>query len=179
MIYLSNNQDLSAASGIVNMPFLEHIYHSMMDEMMQDMGRTVVFHLKPQIQQDANTQSQPQAQQYNPFFGRTPVPKTNTRNPGTKITHRDVEYKAQIVLGPLRAGEDTEGVGPLLEDEGVITVVIEALPHVTEAISVSIEGRRYSIEQTRPVGLSKRRYLMVKIKEIQELEPPTTDNTIG
>lgn len=39
MIFISNNQNLSASSGIINMSFLENIYHSVMDEMMLDLGR--------------------------------------------------------------------------------------------------------------------------------------------
>ena len=180
MVLLPNNQNLLAASGLVNMPFLEAIYHSMMDEMMGDMGRIVTFHLPPLVQQDNVTQGKAAPQQYNPFFNRVPVPNTNTRNPGTKITHRDVQYNAQIVFGPLAAPKDDKtGMGDLATDEARITVVIEALPHVQEAYGVSIEGRRFRIDQTRPIGLSTRRYLMVKLKEVQELEPPTPDITIG
>lgn len=179
MTLLPNHQDLTAGSGLVNMPFLEQVYHSVMDEMMSDMGRIVTFHLPPQVQQDTNTQSQPAPQQYNPFFGRVPVPRTNTRNPGTRITHRDVQYNAQIKIGPMSASEDLTGMGDLKSDEAVITVVIEALGHVQEALSVSIEGRRYSIEDTRPVGLSRRRYVLVKLKQIQESQPPSPDKTIG
>ena len=179
MVLLPNNQDLSAASGLVDMPFLESLYHCVMDEMMADMGRIVTFHLPPEIQQDVNTQSQPAPQQYNPFFQRVPVPVTNTRGTGTRITHRDVQYNAQIRLGPLKADEGIDGIGSLNDDEAVITVVIEALGHVQEAFGVSIEGRRYSIEQTRPVGLSQRRYILVKLREVQELEPPSPNITIG
>ncbi len=180
MALLPSNENLSASSGLVNMPFLEGIYHSMMDEMMGDMGRIVIFHLPPIVQQDNVTQGKPAPQQYNPFFARVPVPNTNTRNPGVKITHRDVPYHAQIVFGPLKGPlEDIKGMGELAADEAQLTVVIEALPHVQEAYGVSVEGRRFRIEQTKPIGLSTRRYLMIKLKEVQELEPPTPDITIG
>jgi len=180
MVLLPNNQNLTASSGLVNMPFLEAVYHSAMDEMMGDMGRIVTFHLPPIIQQDNVTQGKPAPQQYNPFFSRVPVPNTNTRNAGTRVTHRDVQYNAQIVFGPLAAPkEDRSGMGELALDEARITVVIEALPHVQEAYGVSIEGRRFRIEQTRPIGLSTRRYLMIKLKEVQELEPPSPDITLG
>ena len=179
MTLLPNNQDLTAGSGIINMPFLESVYHSVMDEAMGDMGRIVTFHLPPEIQQDVATQSQAAPQQYNPFFGRATVPQKNTRNPGTRISYRDVQYNAQIKLGPLKAENDLHGIGELADDEAVITVVIEALEHVQAALSVSIEGRRYAIKQTRPVGLSTRRYILVKLQEVQELEPGTPDNTIG
>lgn len=179
MVLIPNNENLTAASGLINSAYLESIYHSVIDETFLDLGRIVTLHLPPEIQQDTNTQSQPAPQQYNPFFGRTPVPRTNTRNPGVKITHRDVEYRAHIKLGPMKAGEDTSGMGDLSDIEAVITLVIESLPHVQEALSVSIEGRRYSIEETRPVGFSTRRYVMCKLKEVQESEPPSPDITIG
>lgn len=179
MVLLPNNQNLTASSGLINISFLEQIYHSVIDETFMDLGRTVVLHLKPEIQQDTVTQSQPAPQQYNPFFGRTPVPKINTRNPGVKITPRDVEYSAHIKIGPLHEGDDSMGIGNLLANEASITLVIEALPHIQETLSVSIEGRRYSIDETRPIGFSTRRYIICKLTEIQETEPPSPDITIG
>jgi hypothetical protein len=182
MIFITNNEDLTAGSGIINMPFLENVYHSFMDEALADLGGQrvpVVFHLAPMIEQDPITQSQKAPQQYNPYFGRTPVPLTNTRNPGTKITQRDVSYTAHIVIGPLKPANDLMGIGYLKDNEAMITVVIEALQHVKEALSVSIEGRRYSVETTRPIGFSVRRYLMVKLTEIQEAEPPSTNINLG
>lgn len=183
MVLLANNQDLTAGSGIINMSFLESIYHSVMDEALQDLGGDrgqVIFHLKPLVQQDTVTQSQPSAQQYNPFFGRTPVPSQTTRHTGTKITTRDVSYTAHIVVGPsIPKTNDLNGIGHLNNNEAMITVVIEALSHVQEALSVSIEGRRYSVNNTRPIGFTKRRYLMVKLTEIQETESQTPDPTIG
>jgi len=178
MVLLPNNQDLTASSGIINMPFLEDVYHSIIDETFMDLGRTVVLHLDPTIEQDVVTQSQQAPQQYNPFFKRAPVPNVNTRNPGVKITHRDVQYDAHIRVGPV-TGEDTDGIGDLLDNEAMITLVIEALPHIQQTLSISIEGRRYRIDETRPIGFTKRRYIMCKLKEIQETEPPTTDITVG
>ena len=145
MANIPNNQDLTAGSGIINMPFLENIYHSFMDEALLDLGGDrgqVIFHLEPEIQQDTTTQSQPAPQQYNPFFGRVPVPRTNTRNPGVKVTPRDVSYTAHIRIGPIKASEDMMGIGDLDENEAMITVVIEALQHVESALSCSVEGRR-------------------------------------
>lgn len=181
MVLLSNNQDLTAASGILNIPFLESIYHSVIDETFATLAgdRIVTLHLNPEIQQDVVTQSQPAPQQFNPFFGRTPVPNTNTRNPGVKITHRDVQYNAHIKIGPLRDGDDNMGIGDLKANQAAITLVIEALPHLQEALSVSIEGRRYTIDETRPIGFSRRRYVIAILTEINESEPPTPDNTIG
>ena len=142
------------------------------------LAREIILHLQPETQQDTTTQSLPAPQQYNPFFSRVPVPQANTRNSGTKITHRDVAYDAQIVVGP-KIGDDTKGIGELKSNEATFTVVIEALPHVREALSVSIEGRRYTVDRTRPIGFSQRRYLMCECTEIQEREPGTPDNTVG
>lgn len=179
MVLVPNNQDLTASSGLIDSSFLEQVYHSIIDETFMDLARTVTFHLDPEIEQSTETQGQPQAQQYNPFFGRSAVPNNTTRNPGVKITHRDVEYDAHIRVGPLKNEEDLHGIGTLLDNEAMITVVIEALEHVQAAHSVSIEGRRYSIVENRPIGFSVRRYLMVKLEERQELEHGSPDNTIG
>lgn len=181
MVLLPNNQDLSAGSGIINHEFLESIYHSFMDEALGDLGkvRQVIFHLSPEIQQDVTTQSQPAAQQFNPFFSRTPVPKTTTRGPGVRNTSRDVEYNAHIRVGPLKADKDVSGMGDLKDTEVQLTVVIEALEHVKSALNFSVEGRRYSVDRTRPIGFSQRRYLMIKGTEIQQTEAPSPDPKIG
>lgn len=179
MVTIANNQDLTAGSGLINISFLENIYHSFMDEAMLDLGRTVIFHLPPTRQQDVTTQSQPAAQQFNPFFSRVPVPATNTRNSGTRNIPRDVEYKAQIVIGPLANDKRLTGMGWLDDDQAMITVVAEALEHVQTAIAVSIEGRRYTVVESRPIGFSSRRYLMVKLRTIQEQENPSPDKTVG
>jgi len=180
MVLLNNNENFSAASGLINAGFLENIYHSVIDEAFLDLGRTITLHLHPIIEQDdAGTQSLPAPQQYNPFFGQTPIPKSTTGHPGVKITHRDVNYEAQIKVGPLKVGMNETGMGDLDDNEAMVTLVVEALPHLEDTIAVSIEGRRYSIEETRPIGFSTRRYIMVKLREIQEQEGPSPDNTIG
>jgi hypothetical protein len=179
MVILPNGQDLTAASGLINIGFLENVYHSIIDETFVDLGRRVVFHLQPSQEQDVVTQSKPQAQQYNPFFGRVGVPNTNTRNPGTKITPRDVIYDAHIRIGPMKEGTDTTGMGDLKANEAMITVVIEAMQYIDQIISISIEGRRYSVMETRPIGFSSRRYIMMKLEEINEREAPSTISTDG
>ena len=179
MVLIANNQDLSAGSGVMNIGYMESVYHSFMSDAMVNLGRVVTFHLPPIKEQDTVTQAQPQAQQYNPFFSRVPVPAANTRNAGIKVTPRDVQYKAQIIVGPLNNDKRLNGMGWLNENEAMITVVIEALEHVTAALAVSIEGRRYTVVETRPIGFSVRRYLMVKIRAIQETENPSPDKTVG
>lgn len=176
MVILPNLQDLSASSGLFNAGAFENIYHTFMDTGLQLMGRTITLHLPPAIEQDVPTQSRPQAQQVNPFFkGRVPRPNTNTRNAGTKITHRDVQYTAHIRIGP-QEGDDTRGIGDLKENQGMLTLVVEALSHVQEALSISVEGRRYSVDETRPIGFSQRRYIMVPITEINEKDTDTNEN---
>lgn len=184
MVIIPNNQDLSAGSGLINLAYMEAVYHSFMDDAMIDLGREVVFHLPPLIEQDTTTQAQPPPQQYNPFFQRVPVPAANTRNSGTKVTPRDVIYKAQIKVGPMLSARFAKearltGMGYLNTNEAEITVVIEALEHAKTALAISIEGRRYSVVETRPIGFSTRKYLIIMLRAIQETENPSPDKTVG
>lgn len=167
MILLSPNQDLTAASGLIDIGLLNDIYHSFMDEALSDMGREVMIHLEPSIESDSITNSQPQSMQYNPFFKRAAIPSPNTRNTGVKITTRDVLYKGHVRIGPFE-GNDNTGMGSLKENEARITLVIEALEHVKSARSIGIEGRRYSVSRDRPIGFTERKYIMVWLTEIQE-----------
>jgi len=175
MIFLTNREDFSQASGLFDVAGFEAIYETFIDTSFVTLGRTVTLHLEPLVQQDVNTQSQGAAQQYNPFFGRVPVPKTNTKGTGVKITHRDVNYSAHIKIGPLKMGDDMQGMGDLKENEAAITLVIEALPDLKQTRVISIEGRRYSIMETRPFGFSTRKYIIVKLKEINEKDTDTSE----
>ena len=182
MVIINNAEDLTSSSGIINMPFLDSIYHSFMSEALQDLGGQrgpVTFHLPPTVQQDTPTQAQVGPQQYNPFFQRVPVPSANTRNTGIKVTPRDVIYTAHIRVGPLDTEQDVTGAGRLKLGEARITVVAEALQHAKQALSVSIEGRRYTVIAIRPIGFTQRRYLMIVLAEIQESEQPSTNITEG
>lgn len=178
MVLISNNQDLTAASGLFDVGYFESIYHSFMDEAQLDLGRPVIFHLQPAVTQDTATQGQPQSSTYNPFFGGVAAPNTNTRGKGTRVTPRDVEYLAHIKVGPVGA-DDLQGIGDLKDNQIQLTVVIEALQHVTSALSFTVEGRRYTVDETRPIGFSQRRYLMVKGTEINEQENPSPNITVG
>lgn len=153
----------------------------MIDETFSDgIARPILLHLKPAIEQDDTvTQTLPQAQQYNPFFSRTPVPQSTTRHTGVKISTNEVQYDGHIVVGPLSKDEDTTGMGELLDNQARVTLVIEALPHIEQTIKVTIEGRKYRIDETRPIGFSQRRYIIVQMTEIQEITPKTPDSTIG
>jgi hypothetical protein len=173
MVLVSSNEVLTAASGLINVGFLNNIYETVMDEFLLGVGRTVTFHLEAIKEEDVTTQSQPQAQMYNPFFGGSPVPNTTTRNKGIKVTPRDVQYTAHIKIGPVDENRKL-GIGKLNSNEAMISIVAEALPHVLEALSVSVEGRRYDITETRPMGFTGRQYLMVFLEEIQEKDIENT-----
>lgn len=177
MVLLTPNENHTAGSGLINMPYLESVYQSIIAETFVDLGRDVVLHLEPIKEQDVTTQSKPQAGQVNPFFGgRVPVPRTTTRQTGVKVTPRDVTYKAHICVGPLKEGPDISGIGDLKANEAVATLDIGALDHLSQTLSVSIEGRRYSIMETRPFGFSSRRYILVKMEEINEQDTSTGEN---
>ena len=167
MININPLKIFSDVSGIINTSFFEGIYQTFMDAGFAKIARIITLHLKPIIEQDIVTQSQPQASQYNPFLGRVATPITNTKYTGTKITPRDVIYNAHIRIGPLDSNQ-LMGIGNLKMNEAMVTLPIEALLHVQEALSLSIEGRRYSIKETRPIGFSQRRYILLHLQEIQE-----------
>jgi hypothetical protein len=167
MITIPPNPHLSASSGLINIAALDALYAAFMDEALEDLGREVIVHLEGQIQADSATNARPQVQQYNPFFQRTVSPSPSTKGPGVKFIPRDTTYKAHIKVGP-KTGPDNKGIGDLKENEAMLTVVIEALPHFQSARSMSIEGRRYAVIETRPIGFTTRRYVMLKIGEIQE-----------
>jgi hypothetical protein len=176
MILEASLQDFSAGSGVIPGGFLESIYHSFMDDAFVELGRNIVIHLPPAVEQDVTTQGQPQSAQYNPFFGRVVAPQTNTRGTGTRVTPRDVIYTAQIRIGPTKEGDDMKGIGDLKANQAAITLPIEALNHVKEALSFTVEGRRYSLHETRPIGFSERRYIIVKLDEINEQDIALGEN---
>jgi hypothetical protein len=171
MIQLPSPEDFSASDNLIDFPGLDDIYHSIMDETLASMGRTITLHLVPQKTQDVATESQPPASRYNPYFGRVQFPKTDTRNTGVDIVPRDINFKAHIKIGPVE-GDDSKGIGHLKSNEAQITLDISALPYLAETLSVSVEGRRYIIlGDPRPHGLISRRYIIVMLQEIND---PTT-----
>lgn len=173
-----SNQDFSERSSNFDVANLESLYKKFINESFQDFARNITLHLQPSVVADTSTVNLRPPQQYNPILGGVFQPTANTRNPGVVVTPRDVIYKAHIKIGP-RAGDDAMGIGDLKENEAAVTIPIEALPHLKETISVSIEGRRYSVLENRPIGFSERRYIIVKLKEINETEVPSPDRNIG
>jgi len=176
MILLPTTESF-VGSGLVNMPFLNDIYRTIIDETFVDMGRTVTLHLNPEKTPHAPTQALPQPQRPNPFFAqRVPVPQEVTKNSGYKITPRDIQFTAHIRIGPLKGGDDEMGIGDLKDNQVATTLVIEALPYVKEAQACSIEGRRYRPVTNRPIGLTGREYV---IAVWEEMDSPTIDNSEG
>jgi hypothetical protein len=178
VINVTPNQDLSSASGILNSSYMESIYNGLMEEMLVKVGRPITIHLPPEIQSDSVTNSQPQTSQYNAFFKRANNPSPTTRNTGVKVIGRDVIYFAHIRIGPKDANE-LGGMGKLKDNEATITVVAGALFHIQKARSISIEGRRYRVASTRPIGFIDRKFIMVHLEEIQEGDIKTNVGTNG
>jgi hypothetical protein len=87
-----------------------------------------------------------------------------------------VQYKAQIKIGPMKEGDDNTGMGDLKANQAMITIAIEGLGHVKDALSISIEGRRYTVDETRPIGFSQRRYVMCLLTEIDEKDTAPGEN---
>lgn len=151
----------------------EQTYASLMNSSFAALGRNIVLHLMPQRSLDASgIQASTQAVQYNPFMGRAarPVPNTisTTRAPGVVHTHRDVTYVAHLRHGPKDA--DDQGGVELLKDEVQSTLVLDALEHVIECETATIDGRRYKMESYRKIGFQNARYLIVKWKVVNEAE---------
>ncbi len=177
MVLIPTVEDFPAASGLINMPHLNAVYETIMDEVFLDnQGRYITVHLPPERTADTTTQSLPQASQYNAFFGRVAIPRSNTRNAGVRITPRDMRFTALIKVGPIKEGDDTMGIGDLKANEAVVTVDISALPYIQEARSISVEGRRYQVTSDRPIGFTRRSYLMVFLEEINEKSVDTREN---
>ncbi len=150
----------------------ENCYASLMDSSFFALGRTIVLHLEPERTIDASgVEASTIAVHYNPFMGRggRQVPSTisTTRMPAVTLVHRDVEYIAHIKHGPKDA--DDQGV-ELLDDEVMITTLIASRAHISAAISATIDGRRFNLESTRPIGFRDIRYLMSKWRRVNERE---------
>jgi hypothetical protein len=170
MVLLPSPEDFSSASGVIDMGDLNQIYKACMDETFLPTGlaRTITLHLPPTKVQDPVTQAQPQPSQYNPYFGRVQAPRTNRRNAGVTITPRDIQFSAQIKIGPTKEGEDTTGIGDLAANQVACTLDITALSFAKQAQSMTVEGRRYDIDITRPVGFTERSYVIVRGTEIDD-----------
>jgi hypothetical protein len=151
----------------------ENCYDSFMDSSFAALGRTITLHLAPEKTIDTSgIQAAPTALHYSPFGGRAPrrAPSTisTVRQTAVTLVHRDVEYTAHIKHGP-KDEDDTGGVS-LETNEVLTTTLMESLPHINEARTATIDGRRYEKESTRKIGFQDVRYVMTKWKEINEQE---------
>jgi hypothetical protein len=153
----------------------ENCYGDLMDSAFFAIGRTIVLHLEPEKTIDTSgVQASTPAVRYNPFQRRAgrQVPSTisTTRMPAVRLVHRDVEYIAQIKHGPKDA--DDKGGIELLRGEVMTTTVLASQKHLNGAITATIDGGRFKLEWTRPIGFRDVRYLMAKWTSIDEVENP-------
>jgi len=151
----------------------EQYYDSIFDSSFAALGRNIVLHLTPERTEDTTgVQASTPAVHYNPFMRRAgrqvPSQISTTRTPAVQIVYRDVTYTAHIKHGPKDA-DDNGGV-QLELGEVMTTTVFESLPHLTEAQSATIDGRRYTLESTRPIGFRDVRYVIAKWKQTNEIE---------
>jgi hypothetical protein len=153
----------------------EDCYDSIFDSAYVALGRNIVIHLTPEkIVDTSGLQASTLALHYNPFQRRggrqAPSPISTTRVPAVRLVHRNATYSAQIKHGPKDA-DDNGGV-ELLDGEVMTTTIIESLPHIQEAQSVTIDNRRYKREWTRKIGFRDVRHVITKWSVINEVENP-------
>lgn len=153
----------------------ENCYHAIFDSSFAALGRNITLHLTPQKTIDASgVEASTPAVHYNPFQRRggrqVPSSISTTRTPAVKVTHRDTTYAAHIKHGPKDA-DDNGGIA-LSADEVMTTTLIEALPHLKECHSATIDGQRYQLESTRQIGFRDTRYVISKWSAINETENP-------
>lgn len=174
MIDITPNQPLN---GSFPWPDFENLYNDVMDASFDVLGRTIRLHLQP-IQNVASgiVQSARRVFQYNPYLGRAarpaPLQVSTTRAPALKFTPRDVDYKAHIRHGPNKL--DLQSVGIELNTNQVaVTTVVEAIAHINEAESATIDGARYQLDKApREIGLGTLRYAITVWERINEKEAP-------
>lgn len=151
----------------------ENCYHTMIDSSFFALGRMITLHLEPVKTEDTDgVQASTPAVHYNPFQGRggrqVPSQISTTRTPAVKITHRTAEYIAHIKHGPKDA--DDKGGVELLENQVQTTTLIESKLHINGTLTATIDGRRYNLESTRPIGFRDVRYLISKWTRVNEVE---------
>lgn len=149
----------------------EECYNSIFDSSFAALGRNIVLHLTPEKTNDTDgIQASTPALHYSPFSGRAPrrAPSniSTVRQTGVRLVHRDVTYSAHIKHGPKDA-DDNGGVS-LERNEVMTTTVIESQPHVDEALTATIDGKRYQKEWSRPIGFRDLRYVITKWSEVNE-----------
>lgn len=150
----------------------ENCYNNLMDSSFAALGRVITLHLEPVKTADTDgVEASTPAVRYNPFQRRggrqVPSQISTTRMPAIKITYRDVEYVAHIKHGPKDI--DKDGVA-LRDNEVQTTTLIESKLHINGTLTATIDGRRYNLDSTRPIGFRDISYLISKWTRISEVE---------
>jgi len=157
-------------------PELADCYANIMDSSFAALGRNITLHLTPEkIIDTSGLQASTGAVHYNPFMGRgarrVPSNISTVRTTAIRLVHRDVTYMAKIKHGPAEA--DDRGGVELAADEVMVTLVIAAEAHVAEALSATIDGKRYgNATSIRQFGFQTNRYILVTWKRVNEAEAP-------
>lgn len=151
----------------------ENCYQNLINSSFFALGRVIILHLEPQkIEDTTGVEASTPAVHYNPFQRRggrqVPSSISTTRTPAIQVIHRNVEYIAHIKHGP-KDSDDKGGVA-LRDDEVQTTTLIQSQQHINGAITATIDGRRYSLDSTRPIGFRDVRYVIAKWKRVSEVE---------
>lgn len=151
----------------------ENCYQNLINSSFFALGRVIILHLEPQkIEDTTGVEASTPAVHYNPFQRRggrqVPSSISTTRTPAIQVIHRNVEYIAHIKHGPKDV--DDQGGVSLLENEVQTTTLIESKLHIKGTLTATIDGKRYHLESTRPIGFRDVRYLISKWTSVDEVE---------
>lgn len=171
MVLLPTKEDFSQSSGIIPFANMELIYEGLMDNALDNMGRTITLHLEPSVEQRASVISNPiKRGSYNPFLGTSARPDAQGVSRGVEVTPRDIQYKAHISHGP-RDLDDDGGIGTLETDQVQTTTVYESLNDITSCLSATIDGERYSpLRGPKITGFTVAKYIIQIWERINEEE---------
>jgi len=175
MINVNPNQPLN---GSCPWPDFEELYNDVMDSSFDVLGRNITLHLHPvQTAASGVVQSTKRVLQYNPYLGRAPRPApmniSTSRTPAARFVPRDVIYKAHIRHGPTESSHQDTGID-LDINQAATTTVVEAIPHISEAESATIDGSRYQVfSPPREIGLGTLRYAITVWERVAEKENPS------
>lgn len=171
MAILPTKEDFSQVSGLVNYSYFDELYEGAMDNALVEMGREIILHLESSVTEDKAVAVKNNPASYNPFFRGSSRGYTGGKNKGVVITnYRDIGYTAQIRHGPKPLDQHT-GAGELSEDQVQTTTVYESLKYIENAVSATIDGKRYErFEDARIVGFDGPKYVIQVWGRIAEQE---------
>ena len=174
MINVPSHENFGDVPGPSIWPNFEALYHKVMDDSFATLGRSIILHLTPIRVADSGLLAGPQPAQYNPLMGQAgrglPNIVTTVRNRAMQITTRDVSYTAHIKHGPKEI-DDKDAIGRLEMDQVATTTAYEAIPHLLECESATIDGLRYKIHtMPRAIGLQTKRYVITIWQKIPEMQ---------